>query len=148
MPLAGRHLIGGHLEEAHFAGRSASRSTKSVPKAQYGVDFQYGSAMAADRRHPSGGLEVRYARISATKQSLERQLDALSDAGVSDKKIYGDKKSGVTVDRPGLADLLAYARPGDKIEYARLLKSQGASYGEISSKSSIPKTSLHRYLQA
>ncbi|MET7311578.1 hypothetical protein ACWD9X_38390 [Streptomyces sp. NPDC005075] len=39
------------------------------------------------------------------------------------------------------------AHPADKIEYARLLKGQGASYGEISTKTGIPKTSLHRYLQ-
>ncbi|MFI5673409.1 recombinase family protein [Streptomyces cellulosae] len=39
------------------------------------------------------------------------------------------------------------AHPTDKIEYARLLKAQGSSYGEISTKSGIPKTSLHRSLQ-
>jgi DNA invertase Pin-like site-specific DNA recombinase len=39
------------------------------------------------------------------------------------------------------------AHPADRIEYARRLKGQGASYGEISAKTGIPKTSLHRYLQ-
>ncbi|WP_234343158.1 hypothetical protein [Streptomyces fulvoviolaceus] len=39
------------------------------------------------------------------------------------------------------------AHPDDKIEYARLLKGQGFGYGEISAKTGIPKTSLHRYLQ-
>ncbi|MGA5506025.1 helix-turn-helix domain-containing protein [Streptomyces umbrinus] len=39
------------------------------------------------------------------------------------------------------------AHPAEKIEYARLLKAQGTSYGEISAKTGIPKTSLHRYLQ-
>jgi AcrR family transcriptional regulator len=34
----------------------------------------------------------------------------------------------------------------DKIEYARLLKGQGTSLGEITAKTGIPKTSLHRYL--
>jgi DNA invertase Pin-like site-specific DNA recombinase len=38
------------------------------------------------------------------------------------------------------------AHPADKIEYARLLRGQGHSYGQISAKTSIPKTSLHRYL--
>ncbi|MER6614360.1 recombinase family protein [Streptomyces xantholiticus] len=195
--------------------------------------------MAADQRHPAQGLELAYARVSTTKQSLERQLDALGAAGIPENRIYVDKKSGATVERPGLTDLLAYARPGDtivvytldrlgrnlrevlnlvhdlngknigvrsladplpintadegmgriaflllalfaemertftaeraaharavaeaagrrigrpvahpadKIEYARLLKGQGASYGEISAKTGIPKTSLHRYL--
>ncbi|MER6359151.1 recombinase family protein [Streptomyces sp. NPDC001634] len=39
------------------------------------------------------------------------------------------------------------AHPSDRIEYARLLKEQGSSYGEISAKTGIPKSSLHRYLQ-
>ncbi|GAA0985519.1 hypothetical protein GCM10009555_061090 [Acrocarpospora macrocephala] len=38
------------------------------------------------------------------------------------------------------------AHPADKIEYARLLKAQGSSLGEISTKTGIPKTSLHHYL--
>ncbi|GAA2636745.1 hypothetical protein GCM10010399_82260 [Dactylosporangium fulvum] len=38
------------------------------------------------------------------------------------------------------------AHPADKIEYARLLKAQGASLGTIATKTGIPKTSLHRYL--
>ncbi|MFI6062437.1 recombinase family protein [Streptomyces sp. NPDC051286] len=195
--------------------------------------------MGTDNR-PAGGLELGYARVSSTKQSLERQLDSLGEVGIPEKQIYVDKKSGATVERPGLADLLAYVRPGDtivvhtldrlgrnlrevlnlvhdlnekqigvhsladplpintadegmgriaflllalfaemertftteraaharavaeaagrrigrpvahpadKIEYARLLQGQGASYGEISAKTGIPKTSLHRYLK-
>lgn len=38
-------------------------------------------------------------------------------------------------------------RSVDKIEYTRLLKGQGAGYGEISAKTGIPKTSVHPYLQ-
>jgi DNA invertase Pin-like site-specific DNA recombinase len=38
------------------------------------------------------------------------------------------------------------AHPTDRIEYARLLKAQGHSLGTIAAKTSIPKTSLHRYL--
>ncbi|MFF0366386.1 recombinase family protein [Micromonospora sp. NPDC005087] len=189
--------------------------------------------------HPPAGLDLGYARVSTTKQSLERQLDALGAAGISDERIFTDKKSGATVDRDGLTALLKYARPGDtiivhtldrlgrnlrevlnlvhelaerrvgvrsladplpintadegmgriaflllalfaemertftaeraanaravaeangrhvgrpvahpadKIEYARLLKAQGASLGKIATKTGIPKTSLHRYL--
>ncbi|MGY0063748.1 recombinase family protein [Streptomyces sp. LZ34] len=195
--------------------------------------------MATDQRRPAQGLELAYARVSTTKQSLERQLDALGAAGIPDERIYVDKKSGATVERPGLTNLLAYARPGDtivvhtldrlgrnlrevlnlvhdlsdrqvgvrsladplpintadegmgriaflllalfaemertftaeraaharavaeaagrrigrpvahpadKIEYARLLKQQGISLGQIAAKTGIPKTSLHRYL--
>ncbi|MFE9882502.1 recombinase family protein [Streptomyces sp. NPDC005784] len=195
----------------------------------------------SSHRHPISGLELAYARVSTTKQSLERQLDALSAAGISNERIYVDKKSGASIERPGLTDLLAYARPGDtvvvhtldrlgrnlrevlnlvhdlnerqigvrsladplpinttdegmgriaflllalfaemertftaeraaharavaeaagrrvgrpvahpadKIEYAKLLKQQGSSLGQIAAKTGILKTSLHRYLDA
>jgi DNA invertase Pin-like site-specific DNA recombinase len=195
--------------------------------------------MASTQHHPAGGLELGYARVSTTKQSLERQLDALDATGIPDERIYVDKKTGATADRPGITNLLTYARPGDtivactldrlgrnlrevlnlvhdlnekkigvrtladpipintadegmariaflllalfaemertftaeraahartvaeakgrrigrptawpddKIDYARLLREQGKSLGEIASKTGIPKTSLHRYL--
>lgn len=197
------------------------------------------SGMVRPPIRPAGGLELGYVRVSTTKQSLERQLDALAKAGLPEERIYVDKKTGATVDRPGLTTLLHYARPGDtivthtldrlgrnlrevlnlvhevneknidvrtladpipintadegmariaflllalfaemertftaerashardvaeancrrigrptawpddKIDYARLLRQQGKSLGEIASKTGIPKTSLHRYL--
>lgn len=61
------------------------------------------------------GVELGYARVSTTRQSLDRQLDALGKAGIPDDWIYVDKKTGATTDRPGLTALLAYARPGDTI---------------------------------
>ena len=61
------------------------------------------------------GLELGYARVSTTKQSLERQLDALSAARIPDERIYADKKTGATVEREGLSALLKYARTGDTI---------------------------------
>lgn len=196
-----------------------------------------GMALGSD--HPSAGLDLGYARVSTSKQHLERQLDALSAAGIPAARIYTDKKTGATIEREGLAALLAYARaddtvvvytldrlgrnlrevlnlvhdlaaqgigvrslndplpintadegmgriaflllalfaemertftaeraaharavaeaagrrvgrplahPEDKIEYARLLKEQGSSLGQIAAKTGIPKASLHRYL--
>jgi DNA invertase Pin-like site-specific DNA recombinase len=195
--------------------------------------------MGTSDRHPAHGLDLGYARVSTTKQNLERQLASLNQAGIPDDRLYVDKKTGATVDRPGLAELLKYARDGDtivvhtldrlgrnlrevlnlvhdlaekgigvrsladplpintadegmgriaflllalfaemertftaeraaharavaetagrrigrpvahpaeKIEYARLLKNQGVSLGQIAAKTGIPKTSLHRYL--
>jgi DNA invertase Pin-like site-specific DNA recombinase len=189
--------------------------------------------------HPSAGLDLGYARVSTTKQHLERQLDALAAARIPEARIYTDKKTGAAVEREGLTALLAYARsgdtivvytldrlgrnlrevlnlvhalaergigvrsladplpintadagmghiaflllalfaemertftteraaharavaeaagrrigrptahPDDKIEYARLLKAEGRTLGQIAEKTGIPKTSLHRYL--
>jgi IclR helix-turn-helix domain len=41
---------------------------------------------------------------------------------------------------------LGYQPAGHKIEYARLLKGEGHTLGQIAAKTGIPKTSLHRYL--
>jgi len=195
--------------------------------------------MATAHDDPPRGLDLGYCRVSTTKQSLERQLDALTAAGIPAERIYSDKKTGTTVERPGLTKMLGYARSGDtivvhtldrlgrnlrevlnlvhdlagrgigvrsladplpinttdegmgriaflllalfaemertfgaeraaharavaeaknrrigrpvahpaeKVEYARLLKAEGRSLGQIAAKTGIPKTSLHRYL--
>jgi DNA invertase Pin-like site-specific DNA recombinase len=65
--------------------------------------------------HPARGLELGYARVSTTKQSLERQLDALTAAGIPAERIHTDKKTGTSIEREGLGALLAYARAGDTI---------------------------------
>ncbi|RFU41621.1 recombinase family protein [Actinomadura logoneensis] len=71
--------------------------------------------MGTGSDHAQGGMELGYARVSTTKQSLERQLDALAAAGIPDDRVYVDKKTGTTIDRDGLNALLAYARSGDTV---------------------------------
>lgn len=90
-------------------------SRECVPKSACGIDFRYGFAMVTVDQHPAGGWDLGYARVSSTKQSLDRQLAALADARIPDPRVYVDKKTGATVDRPGLSRLLAYARPGDRV---------------------------------
>ena len=65
----------------------------------------------------STGVQLGYARVSTGHQSLDQQLDALAAAGVGPDHLYTDKLSGTSTreQRPGLATLLAYARPGDSI---------------------------------
>jgi DNA invertase Pin-like site-specific DNA recombinase len=60
-------------------------------------------------------VDLGYARVSTGKQDLDRQLDALSKLGISPERIYVDKRSGATTDRPGLRALLRYVRAGDVI---------------------------------
>jgi DNA invertase Pin-like site-specific DNA recombinase len=66
---------------------------------------------------PTTGAQLGYARVSTGHQSLDQQLDALTAAGVNPKRVYSDKLSGMSKreQRPGLAALLDYARPGDAI---------------------------------
>jgi DNA invertase Pin-like site-specific DNA recombinase len=63
------------------------------------------------------GTQLGYARVSTGHQSLDQQFDALTAAGVDPNRIYDDKLSGTSTreQRPGLAALLDYARPGDAI---------------------------------
>lgn len=64
---------------------------------------------------PHAGMELGYARVSTTKQHLDRQIDALTKAGIPTEHLYVDKRTGSTVDRDGLKALLKFARPGDTI---------------------------------
>ncbi len=66
-------------------------------------------------RQPPRGLDLGYARVSTTKQSLVRQLDALTVDGIPDGRTWTDKKTGTSIEREGLNHLLAYARPGDTV---------------------------------
>jgi DNA invertase Pin-like site-specific DNA recombinase len=63
------------------------------------------------------GAQLGYARVSTGHQSLDQQTDALTVAGVDPERIYRDKLSGTSTreQRPGLAAVLDYARPGDAI---------------------------------
>ncbi len=63
------------------------------------------------------GTQLGYARVSTGHQSLDAQTDALTAAGVDLERIYSDMLSGTKTreQRPGLAALLEYARPGDTI---------------------------------
>ena len=56
---------------------------------------------------------IGYVRVSTERQSLDQQRDALTAAGV--ERIFEDVMSGARDDRTGLADMLAYVRPGDTV---------------------------------
>lgn len=73
--------------------------------------------MAATSAPATTETVLGYARVSTGHQSLDQQVDALTVAGVDGARIYSDKLSGTSTreQRPGLAALLDYARPGDVI---------------------------------
>jgi DNA invertase Pin-like site-specific DNA recombinase len=66
-----------------------------VSEAPYERDLRY-------RRR----VDLGYARVSTAKQDLDRQVDALTAAGIPPERVCLDKKSGATTDRPGLRTLL------------------------------------------
>jgi DNA invertase Pin-like site-specific DNA recombinase len=58
-------------------------------------------------------MKIGYARVSTRDQDLALQLDALQKQGC--EKIYREKITGATKDRPQLSQLLAQLRPGDVV---------------------------------
>lgn len=63
---------------------------------------------------------IGYARVSTQDQVLDRQLDALKEAGCL--KIYKEKVTGKKKERLQLQHLLEFARPGDTIVVADLTR--------------------------
>jgi DNA invertase Pin-like site-specific DNA recombinase len=58
---------------------------------------------------------VGYMRVStdSDRQVLDLQRDALLSAGVDERHLFEDRVSGSRGDRAGLAQALAFLRPGD-----------------------------------
>jgi DNA invertase Pin-like site-specific DNA recombinase len=58
-------------------------------------------------------MRIGYARVSTKEQSLDVQIDALSQAGCHE--VYREVSSGVRVERPVLNELLRHLRAGDVV---------------------------------
>ena len=60
---------------------------------------------------------IGYLRVSSEsdRQTTDLQRDALLAAGVDERHLFQDKASGARDDRPGLAQALAFLRPGDTL---------------------------------
>src|SRR6195952_567768 len=69
-----------------------------------------------------------YARVSTGDQDVAGQTMRLTQAGAI--KVFTDVRSGRSMDRPGLKELLAYARKGDTLAVVRLDR-LGRSLGEL-----------------
>ncbi len=69
-----------------------------------------------------------YARVSTSDQDVAGQTMRLTQAGAI--KVFTDVRSGRNMDRPGLQELLAYARHGDTLAVVRLDR-LGRSLGEL-----------------
>lgn len=65
---------------------------------------------------------IGYARVSTSRQgqSLDTQREQLIDAGCDPQRIYSDTIRGTKWSRPGLDEVLDYARPNDTLVVTRL----------------------------
>jgi hypothetical protein len=82
-----------------------------------------------------------YARVSPSDQDVAGQSMRLTEAGAI--KVFTDVRSGRTMDRPGLVELLAYARNGDTLAVVRLDR-LGRSLAELLSTVSIFSSRLSK----
>lgn len=55
--------------------------------------------------------KIGYQRVSTAEQNLDRQADAFTALGV--ERVFSDKASGKSTDRPGLKAMLEFVRQGD-----------------------------------
>lgn len=63
-------------------------------------------------------MEIGYARVSTLVQTLDLQIDALTQAGCG--RIFSDTASGAKAERKGLVEALSHLRPGDTLVVWRL----------------------------
>lgn len=71
-----------------------------------------------------------YIRVSTRDQNEDRQIIALKKAGVPEKNIILDKKSGKDFDRPGYRRLCKKVKPGDTL-FIKSIDRLGRNYNEI-----------------
>jgi DNA invertase Pin-like site-specific DNA recombinase len=64
------------------------------------------------------GQTIGYARVSTSHQDIELQERRLREAGA--ERLFSDHASGAADDRPGLAELVRYARDGDTVLITKL----------------------------
>ncbi|MFC5753611.1 recombinase family protein [Actinomadura rugatobispora] len=94
-------------------------------------------------------MRIGYARVSTTGQNLQPQIDALKAAGC--RKVFADKKSGRTAQRPELTACHAFLDAGDTLvvpsldRYGRSLQDLIAMVAELRARQ-IGFTSLRENL--
>lgn len=74
--------------------------------------------------------EYGYARVSSRDQNLSRQIDALSAFSIPKARIYADKASGASFDRPRYQALLHRLHQGDVVVVTSVDR-LGRNYEEI-----------------
>ncbi len=71
-----------------------------------------------------------YVRVSTREQNEDRQLIALSEAGVSEEQIFADKQSGKDFERPSYKKMLKKLKKDDLL-YIKSIDRLGRNYEEI-----------------
>lgn len=76
------------------------------------------------------GQTYGYIRVSTKEQHLDRQILAMEEAGIPQRRIYTDKQSGKDFERPAYCRLMKRLRPGDLL-VVKSIDRLGRNYDEI-----------------
>jgi len=77
-----------------------------------------GATTTAATTGSTGGTRFGYARVSTADQSLDAQLATLREVGCA--RLWSEHASGADRERPELAAMLEYLRPGDALVVTKL----------------------------
>ena len=75
-------------------------------------------------------MEYGYARVSTKDQNEQRQLIALREFGIEDKRVFVDKQSGKDFERPNYRRLIKKLKPDDTL-VIKSIDRLGRNYDEI-----------------
>lgn len=75
-------------------------------------------------------IKFGYIRVSAKDQNLDRQIEAMEEAGIEERYIYQDKQSGKDTNRPQYQALKKALRPGDTV-VIKSIDRLGRNYDDI-----------------
>ena len=76
------------------------------------------------------GKSYGYMRVSTAEQNEDRQLRALTEAGIEERRLYCDKLPGKDFNRPQYQKMVRRLREGDTL-YVLSIDRLGRNYGEI-----------------
>ena len=71
-----------------------------------------------------------YVRVSTTEQNEDRQMAAMTEKGIDNKKLYIDKQSGKDFNRPQYLKMIKKLKKGDLL-YILSIDRLGRNYAEI-----------------
>lgn len=92
---------------------------------------------------PMSGYTFGYRRVSSVQQSYERQTVALHEHGIPEDRIFEDKLTGSTMDRPGLNTLLERARRGDTVVVSSLDRLGRTVLGTLQTFEALEQMGIH-----
>lgn len=75
-------------------------------------------------------MQYGYVRVSSKEQNIDRQMTAMSEAGIPKKNIFIDKASGKDFKRRGYLRMLRRLKPEDEV-FIKSIDRLGRNYDEI-----------------